>query len=348
MTVLQPVSRPKVPSATRASKKSPKRTFTRKALEFDFLKYCQLSTESTRGCDRKAAELVRDAAEHIGSEMFAERGSESTILGDQLLLTLVPKAGRSAKLASLPSHLAGLCEHPLLSQENERAMFQRMNYLKFRASRIAGQVDHVSCLNQWDMERIAGLLRAAKWHRDSIVQANLRLVISIVKKFSNQHCSFDDLLSDGIIALMRAVEKFDYERGFRFSTYATQVVRRNCYRMVMERQQERLRVTNSMNEPGMDVADDVHSPTMSEGRWNSLRGHLGLLLDQLDRREKFIIRARFSLGSHRRVQTLQALADALGVSKERIRQLEKRAMDKLKLLADNNPVEVVEADYANN
>ncbi len=51
-----------------------------------------------------------------------------------------------------------------------------------------------------------------------------------------------------------------------------------------------------------------------------VENRLGTLLNQLDRREKFIIRARFSLGGHRRVQTLQTLADVLGVSKERIRQ----------------------------
>lgn len=242
----------------------------------------------------------------------------------------------------MPAHLAGLCERALLTPEQERAMFQRMNYLRYRAARLLGSDAAKVC--QWDLERAEGLLRAANWHRDNIVQANLRLVISIVKKFANNHCSFDDLLSDGIIALMRAVEKFDYDRGFRFSTYATQVVRRNCYRMVMERQEERLKVTNSVYEPGLDVADDVRVPTMSEGRWSTMRQHLGALLDQLDRREKFIIRARFSLGGHRRVQTLQSLADALGVSKERVRQLEKRAMDKLRLLADSQPLEFVEAD----
>ncbi len=143
---------------------------------------------------------------------------------------------------------------------------------------------------------------------------------------------------------MRAVDKFDYDRGFRFSTYATQVVRRNCYRMVMDRQQERLKVTNSVYEPGMDVADDIRSPSMSEGRWNTLRTHLTPLLDQLDRRGEVYHPCPILLGGHRRVQTLQALADALGVSKERVRQLEKRAMDKLKVLADDQPVEFSEAE----
>lgn len=323
---------------------SPKRTFQRKSLEASFLAYCQLSMEpSSADVDQnRLAGLIKEAEDHISNEQFKLRTAESEILGDDLLMTAEVVSKRSAKLASMPSHLAGLCERALLTPDQERSMFQRMNYLRYRASQVLESTKSKTC--QWDLERAEGLLRAANWHRDNIVQANLRLVISIVKKFANTQCSFDDLLSDGIIALMRAVEKFDYDRGFRFSTYATQVVRRNCYRMVMDRQEERLKVTNSVYEPGLDVADDVRTPTMSEGRWSTMRQHLGALLDQLDRREKFIIRARFSLGGHRRVQTLQSLADALGVSKERVRQLEKRAMDKLRLLADAQPLEFVDSE----
>jgi RNA polymerase primary sigma factor len=63
----------------------------------------------------------------------------------------------------------------------------------------------------------------------------------------------------------------------------------------------------------------------------------------LDRRERFIIRARFSLGSHRRVHTLQSLADRLGVSKERVRQLEQRAMEKLRAMAGTVALAEMEA-----
>ncbi len=323
-----------------------KRTFQRKTLEGAFIEYCQLSMEpgSADVDQHRLAELNKEALDHIPNELFKLRTAESEILGDDLLMTSEVVSKRSAKLASMPSHLAGLCERALLTPDQERSMFQRMNFFRYRASHLLGTEASKKTVCQWDLERAEGLLRAANWHRDNIVQANLRLVISIVKKFANNHCSFDDLLSDGIIALMRAVEKFDYDRGFRFSTYATQVVRRNCYRLVMDRQEERLKVTNSVYEPGLDVADDVGTPTMSEGRWTTMRQHLGALLDQLDRREKFIIRARFSLGGHRRVQTLQSLADALGVSKERVRQLEKRAMEKLRQLADTQPLEFADVE----
>jgi RNA polymerase primary sigma factor len=67
------------------------------------------------------------------------------------------------------------------------------------------------------------------------------------------------------------------------------------------------------------------------------------MLDDLDRREKLIIRARFSLGSHRKVHTLQSLANRLGVSKERVRQLERRALEKLRAMAGDVKLAELEA-----
>lgn len=327
-----------------------KTTFRRKALEEAFVKYCQLSSEVVEEEISKTEfeELAKQASDFIDSSDFSQRGADGAILGDDFLHDCGDagqqrSAAKSLKRLNLPPHLASMCEDMLLSPEQERKLFQRMNYLRFKADRLLSSLTPGTA-SQWDIERARGLMRAADWHRDCIVRANIRLVISIVKKFVNQQCGFDDLLSDGIMALIRSVDKFDYQLGFRFSTYATQVVRRNSYRFVMERQDERLKVANSISEQGLDVAEDSDPSTMSEHRWNTLRSHLGELLNQLDKREKFIIRARFSLGGHRKVQTLQCLANRLGISKERVRQLEKRAMDKLQGMAASNPPEIVEIE----
>jgi RNA polymerase primary sigma factor len=271
----------------------------------------------------------------INNPEFAEAGAARRIFSTPLGLAEAAAEGiatRRAKLADLPAHLGRLCEAELLTPDQERMLFQRMNFLRHQANL------HRSRLNpdrpsKARLELVERLIALADWHRDALVQANMRLVFSIVKKFVNQNNAFDDLLSDGIVALIRAVEKFDYDRGFRFSTYATQVVRRNAYRTVVQKQKERSKMVGGLQELGLDVSDEERQPAISEHRWHELRSRLAVMLDDLDRREKFIIRARFSLGSHRKVQTLQALADRLGVSKERVRQLEKRALDKLRGMA---------------
>jgi RNA polymerase primary sigma factor len=231
--------------------------------------------------------------------------------------------------ADLPACLGRLCEAKLLTPAQETLLFERMNFLRHQATQVRSALDPQRPSRR-SLELLDRLLVLADWHRDRIVEANVRLVFSIVKKFVNSDNSFDDLLSDGIVALMRAVDKFDVGRGFRFSTYATQVVRRNAYRDLVQGHQERAKMVSGVENLDMELSDEYRQSAISEKRWHELRARLSVMLDALDRREKFIIRARFSLGSHRRVHTLQALANRLGVSKERVRQLEHRAMEKLR------------------
>ena len=279
---------------------------------------------------------LREEIAFIANPEFA-----NPLLGRKLFAQPLDLAPRQAALGiaairrsgiDMPIHLGRLCEAPLLKPEQEKLLFQRMNYLLQQAAIHRSALDP-SRPSRVRLDLIDRLLALAAWHRDRIVEANLRLVFSIVKKFVNPNNTFDDLLSDGIVALIRAVEKFDFDRGFRFSTYATQVIRRNSYRTVVTKQQERQKTVGGLQDMDLDLTDEGRESAISEKRWHELRSRLSVMLDDLDRREKFIIRARFSLGSHRKVHTLQALADRLGVSKERVRQLERRAMDKLRSMA---------------
>jgi RNA polymerase primary sigma factor len=298
--------------------------------------FCQLFLygEGDLGLGEQWRRLRGQPIDWIANDFFDHPDAELRILGEALLARWDggSSLSKSHRLKDLPPHLARLCETRLLKPEEEAELFRRMNYLRHVAKRERDRLE-VEGPSEAGVRRVRGLLQAADWHRDLIVRSNMRLVISIVKKFVNPHNLFDDLLSDGIMALIRAVEKFDYDRGFRFSTYATQVVRRNAYRNVMARQKERTKVTTSLEDGNFDFDDQETQGGISPDRWNLLRSKLTALLDKLDRREKLIVRARFSLGSHRRVQTLQRIADSLGVSKERVRQLEKRALEKLRELA---------------
>jgi len=309
------------------------KTFRNAKLEEAFISYAQIvfPESNLEPIAIRVRRILATEIDLIGNEGFDLAVAEAEILGTTFLGTGLEEipAVRAAKLTDLPSHLARLCETRLLSPIEERILFQRMNYLRYLATQRRNALTTENATD-WSLKRIETLVRAADWYRDLIVKSNMRLVISIVKKFVNANNVFDDLLSDGIVGLMRAVDKFDYDRGFRFSTYATQVVRRNAYRIVMQKQKERSKITSSIQESGIDVSDEQKEPTMSIQRWDELRGKLGIMLDHLDRREKLIVRARFSLGSHRNVLTLQRLADKLGVSKERVRQLEKRALEKLR------------------
>lgn len=340
--MLSSVASPRVPTpAKKPRAKRGRATFRSRSLEQAFLAFLQDELPCTpwEPLEQRWQLALREKIDWIDNAEFAAEDAEKTVLQTELLGTGLPTPPRvrDAKLSDLPSHLARLCEARLLTPPEEQALFQRMNFLRHLASRHQAAMREMAP-DEWAWLRLQGLLRAANWYRDLLVRSNMRLVISIVKKFVNANNGFDDLLSDGIVALMRAVDKFDYGRGFRFSTYATQVVRRNAYRTVMQRQKDRWQNSTSLQEAGLDISDDRPESAISLDRWHELRAKLGMMLDHLDRREKLIVRARFSLGSHRQVQTLQRLADKLNVSKERIRQLEKRALEKLRAMVGDFPL----------
>lgn len=246
--------------------------------------------------------------------------------------TLAELQSLSNAPADLPAHLRRMCDSELLTHEQEIALFREMNFLKYRANSLRSRIDP-EAIDTRAIKAIETLLQRAQTIRDHIIQANTRLVMSIVKKFVTPQQSFDEMLSDGIFTLMQAVEKFDYDRGFRFSTYAYRSIARNAYRTVTTARKEEARFTRDAEEWAFEQEDDQAASGMADQVWGNLRELTASMLDKLDRRERFVIRSRYALGAHRKVRTFQCLADKLGVSKERVRQLEQRAVAKLRTMA---------------
>lgn len=304
----------------------------------------QIATEtrSDRRCDvllkRRVEELLRTEIDFIMNPSFHAVDAEWE---RDVLAAPVGLADASAPMPrDLPGHLARLCEARVLSAEEERELFRRMNYLKFRANALRGQLDPARPDRKL-VERAERSSAAAMAIRDHLVKANMRLAISVVKKFVTPRNSFDDMLSDGAYSLMQAVDKFDYDRGFRFSTYAYRAIARNAYRSITKRQKESLRFAGDQEEAATDKLADEREGVMDVNTWERLRDLLSRMMHRLDRREQMIVRCRFALGAHRKVKTFQAIAEKLGVSKERVRQLEQRAMCKLRNMAAELDVEEV-------
>lgn len=118
-----------------------------------------------------------------------------------------------------------------------------------------------------------------------------------------------------------------------------EAITRNAFRKINTQRQEAARYILNAEDSGIEAVDDrTTSPAYFEA-WMRRRGLLANLMERLDRRERFVIRSRYALGAHRRVRTFQCLADKLGVSKERVRQLEQRAVMKLKRFAAEFPLD---------
>lgn len=177
----------------------------------------------------------------------------------------------------VPPELASLYEWPLLTKEQEQHMFRQMNYLKYKLHQLKESIDPAS-VRVSELKQIDELQAKIKWVRDRLINCNMRLVASIAKQHAGQTENLFDLISDGNESLMRAVEKFNYAFGNKFSTYATWAIRKNFARSIPNEKHHRERYLTGheeMFEARPDARSDeqeclakpIRRTTRSPGSW---------------------------------------------------------------------------------
>ncbi len=265
-----------------------------------------------------------DAERSILSDRAARDAAADT--GDHILLSRVP--------ADLPAYLQELYRTPLLGADEERRLFCRMNYLLHRAELARRCIaDDPSKATSQMADEVERRLTLATPVKNRLIQANLRLVVSIAKRHLSGQASdgLFELVSDGNVALIRAVEKFDYSRGFRFSTYATWAITRSFARSVPDEYTQADRFRTGHDEFLLAAKDHRALPFPSEeSEREELRACVAHGLSQLDERERCVVERHFGFGGEGETQTLDEIGRAFGISKERVRQIEIRAMRKLR------------------
>ena len=288
--------------------------------------------------DMRMEQILELPLDYIYNEDFEDASREAEYLGP------VPEpasAPRKVRVPSgLPSYLAGLYDVPLLTREQEYHLFRKMNYLKHKASRLREGLEETQGSKTAVMDEIDDLYEAAVLVKNKVVQSNLRLVVSIAKRHVASADDFFALVSDGNMSLIRAVEKFDYSRGNKFSTYASWAIMKNFARTIPSEFKHRDRFRTTTEELFVARQDDRLDPYVEETVQRSRQRELSKILNRLDEREQKIITARFGLGRGTEPLTLKQVGEEMGVTKERIRQLEARALTKLREAADEAKIDV--------
>jgi RNA polymerase primary sigma factor len=283
--------------------------------------------------EMRARRILESKLEFMPDPGFEDPAAVAEILGP----TPEPAAGqgegtrRPRAPEDLPPYLESLYHVPLLSREQERHLFRKMNYLKYRAHQLREALDPERCRTA-DLDRIERLQEEALAVKNQIIRANLRLVVSIAKKHVGPANNFFELISDGNMSLIRAVEKFDASRGFKFSTYASWAIMKNFTRSIPEEKHRRDRFVTGHDEmfaSAPDTRSDVFEQETGHRRSQEIvQGMLGRLND----RERHILISRYGIGGADE-QTLEQLGRHFGVTKERVRQIESRAQEKLRQFA---------------
>ncbi len=248
------------------------------------------------------------------------------------------RAGK-APPKDVPPQMAHLYEWPLLNKEQEQHVFRKMNFLKHQLHKFQESLDPTKT-RVADLMRIEELREEIKECRDLLISCNQRLVYSQAKQRLAPGENIDDLVSDGNMSLMRAVEKFDYGRGNKFSTYATWAIMKNFARSHPGREDAQAavhdRVTTSCSR---------RRPTCgrtSRKCWrqaDAARARVNRLLDHLDARTREVIRMRTGLDGSEEM-TLEQIGQHFGITKERVRQINVRGMKQLREWAAKENVEV--------
>ena len=278
--------------------------------------------------DRAKAILGREIS-FISSDSFARRGSDGaeTATADRGVNLEIGQP--QSRHASGQSFLASLCRTPLLTPEQEREAFFRMNFLKYRANCLRSSLsDRVP--DRGTVDAIEAMLEEATAIRNRIIEANVRLVMSIAKQFADQKNRFDELFSEGVNCLIKAVDKFNFDRGFRFSTYATRAVRREIFRLVKRLHRDRSRYSSGADETIAKQIERRETPAGIGSSWQEVDRTVRESMEMLDERERMIVAARYGFERLGQKATFQYLGKLLGVSKERARQLEQRALEKMR------------------
>jgi RNA polymerase sigma factor (sigma-70 family) len=220
--------------------------------------------------------------------------------------------------------------------DEERMMFMRFNYSKLRLGRLQRKIKAEGLTRELADQFI-------EWHRrfehfrEYLTRTNLALVLAMAKRTRLGDVDFAEIVSEGNMALLRAVDKFNVDRGFKFSTYACRAILKAFSRAALKHNRHRTRFPVEF-EPDLEKSDwqDKKRDLVEEDCVDELKQIVDRNLADLSNVEQTVLRRRFNWEqADDSPLTLEEVGKIIGVTKERVRQIQNKALGKIKRLMED-------------
>ena len=228
----------------------------------------------------------------------------------------------------------------ILTGAEERVLFHQFNYSRYRVWKLQQDVWAASSRQPTpeQADQILSWHRRAEVIREQIAETNLALVLAMAKRTRMSEVDFADLVSEGNMALLRAVDKFDAGRGYKFSTYACRAILKAFSRQGMKLSKYRQRFPTDF-DPKLERSNFIEAKRENFEKDAAEEVKRIVLENRADLTdvERTVIEHRFGLESgEERPMTLEQVGQIIGVTKERVRQIQNKAMEKIRMTLETS------------
>ena len=279
---------------------------------------------------QKVEGLLEESYAFMDSPIFKQRDIEKQLftfeVEPQLPLTAWYQPTRDE---AVDESIAGAPQ--LMKAAEERLMFLRFNYAKLRLSRLQKLIKKDG-LTKDRADQFLEWHRRFEHFREYLVRTNLALVLAMAKRTRLGDVDFAEVVSEGNMALIRAVDKFNVDRGFKFSTYACRAILKAFSRTALKSSRHKSRFPVEF-EPDMEKSDwqDRRRDQVEEDCIDELKAIVDRNLADLSNVEETVIRRRFNWQQQEEHPlTLEEVGQIIGVTKERVRQIQNKALAKIR------------------